>query len=69
MRVTFDPAASEELDRIYAWIAKDNPRAVELMSVCQMTSFEPVPDDYEKVYDARQLIEENASKIREAHKS
>jgi toxin ParE1/3/4 len=27
MRVTFDPAASEELDRIYAWIAKDNPRA------------------------------------------
>jgi toxin ParE1/3/4 len=27
MRVTFDPGASEELDRIYAWIAKDNPRA------------------------------------------
>ena len=27
MRVTFDPAASEELDRIFAWIAKDSPRA------------------------------------------
>ena len=27
MRVTFDPAASDELDRIFAWIAKDNPRA------------------------------------------
>jgi toxin ParE1/3/4 len=27
MRVTFDPAASAELDRIFAWIAKDNPRA------------------------------------------
>jgi len=27
MRVTFDPAASDELDRIFAWIANDNPRA------------------------------------------
>ena len=27
MRVTFDPAASDDLDRIFAWIAKDNPRA------------------------------------------
>lgn len=27
MRVTFDPAARSELDRIFAWIAKDNPRA------------------------------------------
>jgi toxin ParE1/3/4 len=27
MRVTFDPAASGDLDRIYAWIAKNNPRA------------------------------------------
>ena len=27
MRVTFDPAASDELDSIFAWIAKDNPRA------------------------------------------
>ena len=27
MKVTFDPAASEELDRIFAWIAKDSPRA------------------------------------------
>jgi toxin ParE1/3/4 len=27
MRVIFDPAASEDLDRIFAWIAKDNPRA------------------------------------------
>jgi plasmid stabilization system protein ParE len=27
MRVTFDPAASAELDRIFAWISKDNPRA------------------------------------------
>ena len=27
MRVTFDPAARNELDRIFAWIAKDNPRA------------------------------------------
>ena len=27
MKVTFEPAASDELDRIFAWIAKDNPRA------------------------------------------
>jgi hypothetical protein len=27
------------------------------------------PEDYPEVYDARQLIEENASKIHEAHKS
>ena len=27
MRVTFDPAASDELDGIFAWIAKDSPRA------------------------------------------
>ena len=29
--------------------AKDNPRGVELMTLCQMTSFEPVPDDYDKL--------------------
>ena len=27
MKVTFEPAASDELDRIFAWIARDNPRA------------------------------------------
>jgi plasmid stabilization system protein ParE len=27
MRIAFDPAASDDLDRIFAWIAKDNPRA------------------------------------------
>ena len=27
MRITFDPAASDELDSIFAWIAKDSPRA------------------------------------------
>jgi plasmid stabilization system protein ParE len=27
MRVTFDPAAGDELDQIFAWIAKDDPRA------------------------------------------
>jgi hypothetical protein len=27
------------------------------------------PEDYDQVYDAQQLIEENASKIGEAHKS
>jgi toxin ParE1/3/4 len=27
MRVAFDPAASDELDRIFGWIAKDSPRA------------------------------------------
>jgi toxin ParE1/3/4 len=27
MRVAFDPAASDELDRIFAWIANDSPRA------------------------------------------
>ena len=33
MRVTFDPAASDELDRIVAWIAKDNPRsALEMVA-------------------------------------
>jgi ABC-type phosphate/phosphonate transport system substrate-binding protein len=29
--------------------AKDNPRGVELMTLCQMTSFDPVPDDYDKL--------------------
>ena len=27
MRVTFEPAARDELDRVFAWIVKDNPRA------------------------------------------
>ena len=27
----------------------DNPRGVELMTLCQMTSFDPVPDDYDKL--------------------
>jgi addiction module RelE/StbE family toxin len=27
MRVTFDARASDDLDRIFAWIAKDSPRA------------------------------------------
>jgi toxin ParE1/3/4 len=27
MRVAFDPAARSELDRVFEWIAKDNPRA------------------------------------------
>lgn len=27
MRVSFDPDAWAELDRIFAWVAKDNPRA------------------------------------------
>jgi phosphonate transport system substrate-binding protein len=29
--------------------AKDNPRGKDLMELCQMTSFEPVPDDYDKL--------------------
>jgi toxin ParE1/3/4 len=27
MKVTFQPAARDDLDRIFAWIAKSNPRA------------------------------------------
>jgi toxin ParE1/3/4 len=27
MKITFEPVARDELDRIFAWIAKDNPRA------------------------------------------
>jgi toxin ParE1/3/4 len=27
MKVTFDPRASNDLDRIFAWIVKDSPRA------------------------------------------
>jgi addiction module RelE/StbE family toxin len=27
MKITFDPRASDDLDRIFDWIAKDNPRA------------------------------------------
>ena len=27
MKVTFEPAAQDDLDRIFAWIAKDNSRA------------------------------------------
>jgi ABC-type phosphate/phosphonate transport system substrate-binding protein len=29
--------------------AKDNPRSLQLMTLCQISSFEPVPDDYDKV--------------------
>ena len=31
MKVTFEPAASDELNRIFEWIAKDNPRAAAEM--------------------------------------
>jgi plasmid stabilization system protein ParE len=31
MRVTFDPGARDELDDIFAWIAKDSPRAASEM--------------------------------------
>jgi toxin ParE1/3/4 len=31
MRVRFDPDASDDLDRVFAWIAKDNPRAASEM--------------------------------------
>jgi plasmid stabilization system protein ParE len=31
MRVTFEPAARNELDGIFAWIAKDSPRAAHEM--------------------------------------
>jgi toxin ParE1/3/4 len=27
MKITFEPAARDELDEIFQWIAKDNPRA------------------------------------------
>jgi plasmid stabilization system protein ParE len=27
MKVSFEPAAREELDAVLSWIAKDNPRA------------------------------------------
>jgi len=27
MKVTFEPAARDELERIFAWVAKDNPHA------------------------------------------
>jgi ABC-type phosphate/phosphonate transport system substrate-binding protein len=29
--------------------AKDNPRGQQLMSLCQITSFEPIPDDYDRL--------------------
>jgi toxin ParE1/3/4 len=31
MNVTFEPAARDELDQIFDWIAKDNPRAAIAM--------------------------------------
>jgi toxin ParE1/3/4 len=31
MKVTFEPAAREELENIYQWIARDNPRAASDM--------------------------------------
>jgi plasmid stabilization system protein ParE len=27
MKITFEPAARDELDHVFAWIAEDNPRA------------------------------------------
>src|SRR5262245_21266476 len=44
MKVTFEPAARDELDRIFAWISKDNQRAAIAMiariekKVMQLTS-------------------------------
>jgi toxin ParE1/3/4 len=29
MKITFEPAARDELDHIFAWIAKDNQRAAD----------------------------------------
>ena len=29
--------------------AKDNPRGQQLMALCQITSFEPIPDDFEQL--------------------
>ena len=31
MKVSFDPRARDELDAIFDWIAKDNPRAAQRM--------------------------------------
>jgi plasmid stabilization system protein ParE len=31
MRITFDPRASDDLDRIFEWIAKDRPSAAYAM--------------------------------------
>jgi plasmid stabilization system protein ParE len=31
MKVRFEPGASDDLDRVFAWIAKDNPRAASEM--------------------------------------
>jgi plasmid stabilization system protein ParE len=31
MRVTFDPAARDDLERIVRWIAKDNPHAANAL--------------------------------------
>ena len=31
MKVTFEPAARDELDQIFGWIAKDSPRAAIAM--------------------------------------
>jgi plasmid stabilization system protein ParE len=31
MKVTFEPAARDELDQIFNWIVKDNPRAAAAM--------------------------------------
>jgi plasmid stabilization system protein ParE len=31
MKITFEPAARDDLERILAWIAKDNPRAAHEM--------------------------------------
>src|SRR5438477_12706753 len=31
MRLTFDRAARDDLDRIFTWIAKDNPRAARAL--------------------------------------
>jgi plasmid stabilization system protein ParE len=31
MKVTFEPAARDELEHIFAWIAEDNPRAAAEM--------------------------------------
>lgn len=32
MKLTFDPRAQDDLDRLFAWIANDNPRAAREMA-------------------------------------
>ena len=58
MRVTFDPAARDELDRIFEWIAKDNARAaLEMIERIRTKVLRLETPELTNMHDPRRCLE------------